>query len=148
MHYAMRMPRNVAAPRPVPLDEQHISERFVRASGPGGQNVNKVATAVELTFNVSASTLAPDIQARLLALAGSRARDDGSIVMDSRAFRTQKQNREAARERLAALIARATTPPRKRKRTRPTKAAREARLTTKKKRGSVKVMRTRDRSED
>lgn len=148
MHYAMRMPRNVTATPPVPLDEQHITERFIRASGPGGQNVNKVATAVELTFDVRASSLAPDVQARLLSLAGRRGREDGSIVMDSRAFRTQKQNREAARERLAALIARASTPPRKRKRTRPPTAAREERMTTKKKRAAVKALRTRNRDQD
>jgi ribosome-associated protein len=142
------MPRNITAPRPVPLDDQHITERFVRASGPGGQNVNKVATAVELTFNVRGSSLAPDVQARVLSLAGRRVREDGSIVIDSRAFRTQKQNREAARARLAALIARATTPPRARKRTRPTKAAREERIHAKKKRAAVKALRTRGRNQD
>src|SRR5688572_23653283 len=86
------------------IDEREIDERFVRASGPGGQNVNKVATAVELRFDVRASSLPPDIKARLAKLAGSRMTTDGVLVLDSREHRTQAQNREAARARFIALL--------------------------------------------
>src|SRR5204862_7560775 len=107
-------------------------------SGPGGQNVNKVATAVELRFDVRASSLPVAVKARLLALAGSRVSADGVLLSDSREHRTQARNREAARERLLELIARAARPPRRRKATTPRPAAREKRLDTKKRRGEVK----------
>jgi len=125
--------------------EREIDERFVRGSGPGGQNVNKVATAVELRFDVGGSSLPPDVKARLVTLAGSRMTTDGVLLLDSREHRTQGQNREAARDRLAALIRQAAIRPKKRRPTKPGRAAKERRLTTKKLRAEVKGTRGRTR---
>jgi ribosome-associated protein len=126
----------------IAIDEREIEERFVRSSGPGGQNVNKVATAVELRFDVGASSLPPDVKARLLALAGHRASADGVLLIDSREYRTQGQNRDAARARLVALLQHAARPPKKRKPTKPAKSAREKRLSSKKRRGEIKALRS------
>jgi ribosome-associated protein len=133
---------------PLAAYESAIEERFVRASGPGGQNVNKVSTAVELRFDVRASSLAPDVQDRLLAAAGRRAVGDDVVLIDSRVHRTQAANREAARLRLAALIEQARRRPKKRTPTKPKAGSKEARLSAKKKRSTVKGLRTRRAADD
>lgn len=128
---------------PPDIDESALEERFVRASGPGGQNVNMVSSAVELRFDAArASGLDGGILARLLALAGRRANRDGVIVIFAQRFRDQERNRADARARLRALIARAAEPPPpERKPTRPGRAARARRVDAKKRRGAVKRLR-------
>ena len=123
------------------LDDLAIHERFVRASGPGGQNVNKVATAVELRVNVRESSLPDEVKTRLIALAGQRMTTDGVLVIDAREHRTQTQNRESARARLAALVEQASRRPKTRRKTKPSKAAKERRLDAKKRRGAAKARR-------
>jgi ribosome-associated protein len=130
------------------IDERDLEERFVRASGPGGQNVNKVASAVELRYNVRAAALPPDVKARLISLGGRRVTADGVLVIDSREHRTQGQNREAARARLEALLERAARRPTTRRPTKPKAAAREARLASKKRRASAKRLRSRQSDRD
>ena len=131
----------------IALDERELEEHFVRASGPGGQNVNKVSTAVELRFDIHASSLPPDVKERLIALAGHRVTAGGVLLIDSREYRTQLQNRDAARARFVALVQHAARPPKRRKPTKPRKGAREKRLQTKKRRGEIKALRGRQRDD-
>ncbi|HEY2150077.1 MAG TPA: alternative ribosome rescue aminoacyl-tRNA hydrolase ArfB [Vicinamibacterales bacterium] len=130
------------------IEDRELDERFVRASGPGGQNVNKVSTAVELRFDVRASSLPADVKQRLTMLAGSRMSDEGVLLIDSREHRTQAQNREAARARLVAFLQQAATRPKTRRPTRPGRASKEKRLDTKKRRSEVKSARGRARRGD
>lgn len=126
------------------IPDSELEERFVRSSGPGGQNVNKVATAVELRFDAAhSSVLTDDVRTRLRKIAGARMTDEGVLVLDARRHRTQAQNREDARERLVALIRAALVRPRRRRKTKPTHASVEKRITAKKLRAETKRARGR-----
>lgn len=131
------------------LDERDIEERFVRASGPGGQNVNKVSSAVELRFNMAGFTEFPaDVRMRMERLAGRRLSQDGVIVIQANAHRTQERNRADALARLVEMATQAARRPIVRKATKPTRASKERRLQSKSKRGDVKAGRARVRDED
>ena len=126
------------------IDESEIDEKFVRASGPGGQNVNKVATAVELRFDPAGSpAVSPDMLERLRTIAGARMTADGVLVIQARRHLTQAQNRADARERLLSLLRQATVAPRRRRKTKPTAAARERRVQAKRQRSATKQRRGR-----
>ncbi len=131
------------------LDPREVRVEFVRASGPGGQNVNKVATAAQLRFDVRHSpALPPDVRARLEHLAGGALTADGVLVIDARRFRTQTQNRADALDRLVALVRRAATPPKPRRATRVPAGVRQKRLDSKRQAGQRKQLRGRVRPED
>ena len=124
------------------IRDDELQENFIRSAGPGGQNVNKVSTAVQLRFDAAASSLEERVRERLIRLAGSRATKDGVIVIEANRHRTQERNRADARERLAALLARAAEPPPPpRKKTKPSKGAIERRLKAKSGRAGIKKMR-------
>lgn len=122
-----------------PLPEAALEERFLAATGPGGQNVNKVATAVQLRLDVFALRLHPEVYARLKALAGSRWTKEGEVVVTARAHRTREANRQAARDRLAELVAKAHERPAARKPTRPSRSAKAKRVDAKKGRSVIKA---------
>jgi ribosome-associated protein len=118
-----------------------LSEAFVRASGPGGQNVNKVSSAVQLTWNVAASSLPPEIKARFSKLYASRITNDGRLILEASEHRSQLLNREAARKRLAQMILKASIRPKRRVATRPTAGSVRRRIASKKRRGEIKSLR-------
>ncbi|AWN40649.1 aminoacyl-tRNA hydrolase [Methylobacterium durans] len=126
----------------IAIDEAELEESFVRASGPGGQNVNKLSTAVQLRFDVRRSASLPDaVAVRLMRMAGRRLTAEGVLVIAAQRFRTQERNRADARERLAAMVAEAAVPPTPRRATRPTLASKKRRLESKARRGAVKSLR-------
>jgi len=133
--------------RDIALNERSIEEHFIRSSGPGGQNVNKVATAVQLRFAIDAAGLSEAVATRLKRLAGRRVSQDGILVITAARFRSQERNREDARERLLALVRRAAAPVKARRPTRPTKAAAERRRRDKDLRARVKRLRAGVRGE-
>jgi len=127
----------------ISLDESELEESFVRSSGPGGQNVNKVSSAVQLRFDVRRSPSLPnDVAIRLMRLAGSRLTKEGVIVIVAQSYRDQARNRAEARERLVELIQEAAVKPTPRRATKPTKASKKRRLEGKKRRGDIKKMRS------
>ncbi len=126
----------------ISIDEREIQEQFIRASGPGGQNVNKVATAVQLRFDVGRSPSLPDdVRRRLMSLAGRRINEDGVLIIDARRFRRQERNRQDALDRLVALIRKAAEKPKPRRKTKTTLASKQRRLEAKRQRSQTKRMR-------
>jgi ribosome-associated protein len=124
------------------LDEGEIRERFLRSSGPGGQNINKLATAVQLRFDVRNSRSLPEeVRDRLVRLAGKRMTRDGELIIEARRFRTQERNRQDARSRLVELLRKAAEPVRPRKKTKPSRESKERRLEGKRRRSRIKKVR-------
>ena len=133
----------------ISLDEREIEENFVRSAGPGGQNVNKLATAVQLRFDLRQSlALPPDVRARLARLAGRRLTNEGVLIIIAQRHRTQERNRQEARERLVELIRRAAAPPKPRHATKPTAASKRRRLDTKVRHSRLKRLRGTRPAED
>jgi ribosome-associated protein len=126
------------------LDEGALSEQFTHASGPGGQHVNKVATAVQLRLDLARSGLPEDVKSRLYKVAGRRMTDAGELLIEARRFRSREKNREDALERLKALILRAAEPPKPRTKTKPSRASKRRRMEDKRQRGSLKRLRQQD----
>jgi ribosome-associated protein len=131
------------------IDEREFTESFIRSSGPGGQNVNKLSTAVELRFDAARSpSLNPNLLARLRRLAGRRMNDDGVLIIKAQSFRKQERNRAEALARLVDLIRRAAVPPKPRRATKPTLASKQRRLNAKTRRSNIKRLRTSRPGED
>jgi ribosome-associated protein len=126
----------------IQINERELEFAFVRSAGPGGQNVNKVATAVQLRFPIVSSTLPDDVKSRLIDLAGKRVTQDGVLIIEAKTHRTQEQNKEAAIRRFTDWVRKASEKPKLRTKTRPTRASRERRLEGKKKRSAIKKTRT------
>jgi len=118
----------------IKIDERELQLEFIRASGPGGQNVNKVATAVQLRFDIFGSSLSEDVKNRLISIAGKRVTNEGTLVIEARKFRTQEQNRDDVIQRFVELVRKAAVKPKPRRKTKPTQASKEARLKEKKRR--------------
>lgn len=123
------------------IDEHELQIEFIRASGPGGQNVNKVATAVQLRFNVKGSSLPEEAKARLIQLAGKRVTNESILIIEAKRYRTQEQNREDAIQRFVVVVRKSFETPKNRKKTNPTKASKELRLKEKKRKGEIKRLR-------
>ena len=130
------------------IPQESITYEYFRASGPGGQNVNKVSTAVRLRFDVESARLADDVISRLSSLAGRRMTEEGILIIEASRFRTRERNQADALSRLEALVASAAKPPKKRRKTRPTKASVKRRVDAKKRRGNVKKLRGKVSSDD
>lgn len=128
--------------REISIDEKELEVDFIRSSGPGGQNINKVSTGVQLRFNILQSPNLPeDVKSRLAGLAGNRLTDKGEIIIEAKRYRTQAKNRDEALERLISMIRQAAQKPKVRKKTKPSVSASAARVVDKKKRGSIKKIR-------
>jgi ribosome-associated protein len=125
----------------IKIDERELQLEFIRASGPGGQNVNKVATAVQLRFDIFGSSLSEDVKNRLISIAGKRVTNEGTLVIEARKFRTQEQNRDDVIQRFVELVRKAAVKPKPRRKTKPTQASKEARLKEKKRRAEIKKIR-------